>query len=419
MTAPHQQPQFSIIIPTGNRVKLAKMAAESVLNQSYQNFEIIIADWAHTNEAREIAVLDKRIKYLKTDSREPYGGWNIAARQSQGNYILFLDDDNYLLPYALELFSNEITETRADVITSNHLYYYDSEHPRIYLRNSLGVIPFTGKKSWVDLRQAIKNIFAFKRSSVLPRFHTSSTIVSSRIINQSLQKLGFIVLDYLPNMHSMFPILSSFAKTCVFVDHPTVIVGRYGNSLSQNWAIAARYRFKKQLFPITMSPLCGYTRINGTLENFLNVKNILPDFYRDIQIDYEQFAKIYTQELAYLDTDFITLIKNWINLFSFLKTFSPKVRKLLAKKALKFAALAPIVYISRRLKLYLLWRVMVKYFVSNKENKKTAAEKIGNSKEFYISLEEKYNVDSIDALAKNVGQILIAETNRDIFSLPQ
>jgi len=416
---PDQKPQFSIIIPTGNRARLARMAVQSVLDQSFDDFEIIIADWTGSDENRELADRDRRIIYMRTESDTPYGGWNVSVRRARGNYILWLDDDNYLLPYALKLLNHGITETHADVITSTHLYYYDNKHPRTYVRNSLGVIPFSDAKRFIDLKQILKDQFAFKRSSSLPRLHTSATAVSSRVVQQSLEKLGLIIIDYLPNIHSMFPILFSFAKTAFLIDHPTVIVGRYGNSLSQDWAIMARKRFKKQPFPIKMSPVSGYARINSTLENYLNVKNALPDFYRDVPINYEQFAKIYMQELAYLDASFATLIKNWINLFGFLKTLPGEIRNPLIIKALKFAALAPFVYMARRLKLYPFWRVILGYFISAKEAEGNALQKISGKKEFYIPLGKKYKVNSIDALAKNVRQILIAETNRDIFNIPR
>jgi glycosyltransferase involved in cell wall biosynthesis len=416
---PEQKPQFSIIIATGNRAHLAKMAVQSVLNQTCQDFEIILADWSGTAESHDIAKLDPRIQYMLARSDTPYGGWNLSVRKARGEYLLWLDDDNYLLPYALELFARKIEKTHADVLTSTHLYYYDAEHPRVHLRNSLGVIPFSGTERNVDLKQVLQDQFAFKRSSTLIRLHTSATVVSHRLVRQSLEKLGLIILDYLPNIHSMFPILMSFAKTCRYVDHPIVIVGRYGNSLSQDWAMRARKRFSKQPFPITMSPVKGYARINSTLENYLHVKRILPDFYRNIPIGYEQFARIYMQELAYLDSNLRTLVANWVNLFRFLKTFPAETKKPLLRKAFKFAALAPLVYLSRRLKLYPLWRNAVGYATAKTDRKKTAQEKMAAGKEFVIPLQEKYRVDSISSLAEHVQEIVLTETGRDISVVPQ
>lgn len=413
-----QVPAFSIIIPTGSRVSLAAMAVRSVLTQTLQDFEIIISDWADTEEARALAASDKRIVYVRAVSDTPYGGWNISVRKARGEYLLWLDDDNYLLPYSLELLDRTIAATHADVVTSTHLYYYDDLHPRRYLRNSLGVIPYSSATRTIDPKELLKAQFAFKRSSSLPRLHTSATAVARRVVQASLDKLGFIIIDRLPNIHSMFPILMSFARTGVFVDHPTVIVGRYGNSLSQDWAHAAQNRFKKQAFPIAMSPVKGYTRINSTMENYLTVKKILPEFYRDVPIDFAQFAKIYIQELAYLDSDVATFIKNWRGLFAFIKTFPPETRKPLARKALKFALLAPIVYASRRLMLYPIWRRAVAA-ASGRGNTQSATEKIRGTREFVIPLRGKYPVDSIGLLAEHVRSIMIAETQQDIFSLPR
>jgi glycosyltransferase involved in cell wall biosynthesis len=100
-----QSPTFSVVIPTYNRAQLLLRAVHSVLNQTFQNFEIVIADDASTDgiDATELSQLDNRIVYVR---RQENGG-NAAARNTgvtaaKGRYIAFLDDDDEYMPHFLE-----------------------------------------------------------------------------------------------------------------------------------------------------------------------------------------------------------------------------------------------------------------------------------------------------------------------------
>ena len=89
------QPLVSIIIPTHNRSELLSRAVKSVINQTYQNIEIIIVDDVG-NVPKEIKILSDKIKYLHI----PNTLWvsenrNAGINISNGKYIAGLDDDDY------------------------------------------------------------------------------------------------------------------------------------------------------------------------------------------------------------------------------------------------------------------------------------------------------------------------------------
>ncbi|MBI4709168.1 MAG: glycosyltransferase family 2 protein [Candidatus Portnoybacteria bacterium] len=90
-------PKVSIVIPTHNRPELLKEAVESVLNQTYQDFEIIIVDDGLEKRGDEILPLfnDARIFYIKHN--EEKGGAaarNTGIGEAKGEFIAFLDDDD-------------------------------------------------------------------------------------------------------------------------------------------------------------------------------------------------------------------------------------------------------------------------------------------------------------------------------------
>ena len=99
-------PTVSVIIPTYNRAHLIGRAIQSVLNQTYQDFEIIVVDDASTDNAEEIvnSFDDKRIRYirLKENSGTSAAPRNTAIRIARGKYIAFLDSDDEWLPEKLE-----------------------------------------------------------------------------------------------------------------------------------------------------------------------------------------------------------------------------------------------------------------------------------------------------------------------------
>ena len=98
-------PEVSVIIPTLKRPALLKRAIDSVLGQSFQDFELIIISDGKDIDTDKIvsAYIDVRIKYLKSiKSRGASAARNIGIKASKGRYIAFLDDDDEWLPNKLE-----------------------------------------------------------------------------------------------------------------------------------------------------------------------------------------------------------------------------------------------------------------------------------------------------------------------------
>ena len=89
-------PFFSIIIPTFNRSKIISNTIESVLKQSYEKFEIIVVDDGSTDNTKNkvLEINDKRVKYIFQKNKERSAARNNGIRNSNGNWICFLDSDD-------------------------------------------------------------------------------------------------------------------------------------------------------------------------------------------------------------------------------------------------------------------------------------------------------------------------------------
>jgi len=98
-------PTVSVIIPTFNRAHLIGRAIKSVLNQTYQDFEIIVVDDGSTDNTQEIVkgFRDKRIRYIRHKKNTgAAAARNSGISASFGKYIGFQDSDDKWLPEKLE-----------------------------------------------------------------------------------------------------------------------------------------------------------------------------------------------------------------------------------------------------------------------------------------------------------------------------
>ncbi len=109
---------FSVIIPNYNRENSVIKAIESVLNQSYNNFELIIVDDCSTDNSFKVvnAIEDSRIKLFKLEKNSgAAAARNYGIRNSTGKYISFLDSDDQFEPNFLLESLNTLIETTKDV----------------------------------------------------------------------------------------------------------------------------------------------------------------------------------------------------------------------------------------------------------------------------------------------------------------
>ena len=100
-----QNHMVSVIIPTYNRAASVGASIQSVLDQTWQEFEIIIVDDGSTDNTRQVVgnYTDDRIRYICMEKNSgASGARNEGIRQAKSDYIAFLDSDDEWLPEKLE-----------------------------------------------------------------------------------------------------------------------------------------------------------------------------------------------------------------------------------------------------------------------------------------------------------------------------
>ena len=172
-------PTFSVIIPTYNRKEKLQRALDSVLAQTYQNFELLVMDDGSNDGTAEMvkSFVDQRIIY---EWNENWGGpgrpRNRGINKAKGEWIAFLDADDWWMSNKLEASINFIDESKADI------FYHD-----LYLvGKSRKILPW--QRTWVaDIsKDPWTHLFydgnALSNSSVMVR-------------KSALEKIGYLSED--------------------------------------------------------------------------------------------------------------------------------------------------------------------------------------------------------------------------------
>ncbi len=95
-----KKPFFSIIIPTFNRAHLIQIPIKSILNQTFEDWELIIIDDGSTDNTQEIVTgfNDSRIRYFWQENQKESAARNHGIVRAQGEWICFQDSDDAYLP---------------------------------------------------------------------------------------------------------------------------------------------------------------------------------------------------------------------------------------------------------------------------------------------------------------------------------
>tara|TARA_Y100001970_G_scaffold269313_1_gene361596 strand:- start:1729 stop:2625 length:897 start_codon:yes stop_codon:yes gene_type:complete len=153
-----QKKLVSVIIPTYNREDLLLNAINSVLNQTYDFFEIIIIDDYSNDETKDLvlSIKDERIKYYRNKQNLYVAqSRNIGIKISSGSIITFLDDDDEMYPTKLfdiiEVFNknkeiNFVYHRAKIMMVNENTYYYTNPikkvtHNNLVIKNCVGGTP--------------------------------------------------------------------------------------------------------------------------------------------------------------------------------------------------------------------------------------------------------------------------------------
>jgi len=115
----HQE-LVSVIIPVYNVEKYLRECIDSVLKQTYTNYEVILVEDGSTDTSGQICDvyegMDTRIRVIHQKNQGLSGARNTGFTEANGKYVYFLDSDDWILPETLEELVRKATEEKAEVV---------------------------------------------------------------------------------------------------------------------------------------------------------------------------------------------------------------------------------------------------------------------------------------------------------------
>lgn len=110
---------FSVIVPVYNTEKYVGKSLDSLLNQSYRNFEAVIVNDGSTDDSEKVItqyLSDSRFTLITQENKGLGGARNTGIQAAKGEYLVFLDSDDYLNSDCLESLADVIKRTKYDVV---------------------------------------------------------------------------------------------------------------------------------------------------------------------------------------------------------------------------------------------------------------------------------------------------------------
>lgn len=125
-------PKVSIVLPTYNGEKYIRESIDSIINQTFIDWELIIVNDCSTDNTQKIidtyVETDNRISTIKNDiNKKLPESLNIGFRKAQGEYLTWTSDDNMYLPEALETMADFLEKNRDSVLVCASMNMVDSD----------------------------------------------------------------------------------------------------------------------------------------------------------------------------------------------------------------------------------------------------------------------------------------------------
>lgn len=127
--------KISIIVPIYNCEKYISRCIESIVNQTYKNIEIILINDGSTdstiNILKNYEKRDNRINIINKSNTGVSDSRNIGIKKSTGDYIIFVDSDDWLEPDMIEKMTKKIEEKNVEVVRCNYYRNYEDNTQKI------------------------------------------------------------------------------------------------------------------------------------------------------------------------------------------------------------------------------------------------------------------------------------------------
>jgi len=216
-------PFFSVVIPTYNRAHLISDTIQSVIQQSFTDWELLLVDDGSEDNTKEvieaISKTDRRIRYIYQENAERSAARNNGIKHAKGQYICFLDSDDQYLPNHFETFKHEIDKLNSP----KALFFTD------HICNTNGII----HKDEIPRLAGDQLLFLFQNAVIPARVCVHANILENEKFDEEIT----VIEDKLlwTRIANHFPIIQINKETVVYTLHEDNSINLKNNPSLKCW----------------------------------------------------------------------------------------------------------------------------------------------------------------------------------------
>lgn len=214
---------FSIVVPVYNREALITRCIDSIINQDFGNWELVIVDDGSTDETRNVILSydDERVSYIYKENDGASSARNVALNNANGEYIAFLDSDD---------------EYKPDHLSAIHAFLADNDFPSCLVCTDF-IMNYDGK---IVPRETSKFLTTKPNFTNLP--YTQATAIHKDAIGQERFNEDLVIredAEFLDRIRNKVD--------CYRVENKSVILHRHDDSITGN-SIFVKKEMEKSIY---------------------------------------------------------------------------------------------------------------------------------------------------------------------------
>ena len=230
-------PKLTVVVPTRERADTLHHTLKTLVQQDYEDFQILVSDNASVDDTRKVALSfnDKRIAYINTGKRVDMSqNWEFALTHATGEFITFIGDDDGFLPGAITKAMTLLEQTHVPAMIWHKAEYCWLDYPVAAMQNLIITDVRAGQATYVKAAAQLKRVIAFDAAyTTLPCLYNG--IVRRSIMEKvkAMSTGGLFFNSISPDVYSGIA-LSLFVDEYLHVGYPFSVNGasRHSNGTS-------------------------------------------------------------------------------------------------------------------------------------------------------------------------------------------
>ena len=233
-----KQAKVTVIVPTRERPDTLVHCLQTLLTQDYENLTILVSDNLSQDQTPDVVASfnDKRLRYINTGKRISMShNWEFALSHVDSGWVTFQGDDDGLLPGAIALLNDIITEFPCEAVNSMACTYFWPYNGR---SNGASLAVPTAKEgiAYLKSRALLASVMAGRKSyKQLPCLYAGG-FATIEAINRASSSNGSFFMSRMPDVYSGIA-LSSVTEQFLRIGTPLAVVGAsaHSNAVAANF----------------------------------------------------------------------------------------------------------------------------------------------------------------------------------------